>query len=295
MPFDYEIHLRVQAARPVLFERLLRIEHLARWFCGWARIEAKVGGQFQFGGETCIFLPEGRGWNTKIDEGESLRTFAFLWPIQGSATRVSYELEDAGESACRLVARHRGVPVRETTCGSVQDAWRMCLGNLKSIAEGRGDSVRPEHAPPTPGELRVTALIEVEPSRVFQALTEPAQVDHWSTGGVPTGRAKVEASPGGAYALGLPDGPDRILAIEQDRRLVLRWARDRTDLRIVLDLEEKASGTAVYVTATGYPEDTRQIVHDRGRWSDWLVSLKNLVEAGDAGFANPYDAQVWET
>ena len=34
MPFDYEFLLRIQAPRPVVFEKLLRIEHLARWFSG---------------------------------------------------------------------------------------------------------------------------------------------------------------------------------------------------------------------------------------------------------------------
>src|SRR5574340_1751343 len=99
MSFDYEFLLRVHAPRPTVFEKLLRIEHLARWFCGWCRIEPKVGGKFQFGGETCLVLPEGRGWETTLDEGETLRRFAFTWPIQGHATRVAYELQDDGREA----------------------------------------------------------------------------------------------------------------------------------------------------------------------------------------------------
>src|SRR5574337_963589 len=120
MVFDYEFLLRVRAPRPTVFEKLLRIEHLARWFCGWCRIEPKVGGKFQFGGETCLILPEGRGWETTIAEGETLKHFAFMWPIRGAATRVAYELEDAGESTL-LRARHVGVPMRDSTCGTIQD------------------------------------------------------------------------------------------------------------------------------------------------------------------------------
>lgn len=293
MACDYEFHLRIKMPRPVVFEKLLRIEHLARWFCGWSRIEPKVGGKFQFGGETCIVLPQGRGWETTIDEGETLRRFAYTWPIQGSTTRVSYELEDDGSEATKLRVRHGGVPMKDTTCGTIQDAWRMCLGNLKSISEGRGDSVRPDHAPVTSRELRLSNLIEATPERIFAAFTDPVQLDHWSTGGVPNGKARVDPRAGGVYSMGWEDGPDRILEYEPGRRIVLRWPRTQGDLRIDFSLEPKSSGTAIYLSSTGYGEkETAEVLYHRGGWSDLLVCLKNFIEGGDSGFANAYDAQV---
>lgn len=295
MPFDYEFNLRIRAPRPVVFERLLRIEHLSRWFCGWSRIEPKVGGTFKFGGETCIVLPDRMGWETTIDEGEILRRFAFTWPIRSTSTRVSYDLEDATDGATRLRAHHRGVPMRETTCGTTQDAWRMCLGNLKSIAEGRSDSVRPDHAPVTAPELRLTVLVEAPPPRVFEALTNPSHVDHWSTGGVPAGLARVEARAGGTFDFGWPEGPNRILEIATGRRLSLGWPKGEGNLRVTLDLEEKASGTAIYLSSTGFSaHQLEEILRHRGRWSDLLVCLKNYVEGGDSGFENRYEAQVQE-
>lgn len=295
MAYDYEFLLRVHAPRATVFEKLLRIEHLARWFCGWSRIEPKVGGKFQFGGETCLVLPEGRGWETTIDEGETLQRFAFTWPFRGTATRVSYDLRDQGPDATLLTVRHLGVPVKASTCGTIQDAWRMCLGNLKSITEGRSDSVRPDHAPVVSRELRLSNLIEAEPARIFAALTDAAQVDHWSSGAVPQGKARVEPRVGGGFSMGWDDGPDRIMEFEPDRRLVLRWPRQKGDLRAAFDLEPKSSGTAVYLTSTGYGEgEAAEILHHRGAWSDLLVCLKNLLEGGDAGFANAYDTQVRE-
>ncbi len=296
MAYEYDIRMRIRAPRPIVFERLLRIEHLARWFCGWARIEPKVGGSFKFGGETCIVRPEGRGWETTIDEGKTLQRFAFTWPIRSAITRVSYELSDESGDATILRARHLGVPMRDSTCGTVQDAWRMCLGNLKSISEGRGDSMRPDHSPVDSNSLRLSALIEAGSKRVFAALTTPEQVDHWSTGGVPRGKACVELRPGGDFSMGWDDGPDRILEVETQRRLVLRWPRTAGDLRVAFDLETKASGTAVYLTSTGYGEgETNEILYHRGGWSDLLVCLKNFIEGVDSGFLDPYDAQVRET
>ena len=295
MAYDYEFLVRIAAPRATVFEKLLRIEHLARWFCGWCRIEPKVGGTFRFGGETCLVLPEGRGWETTIDEGETLKRFAFTWPIGGQATRVSYALEDAGDGTL-LKVRHADVPVRDTTCGSLQDAWRMCLGNLKSIAEGRSDSVRPDHTPVTAAELALSNLIEAPADRTFAALVDPGQLDHWTTGGMPEGRAQVEPRVGGAFLPGRGAPAGRVVAIETDRRLVLEWPRGEFAARVELRLEPNSSGTAVYLHKTGYPPGHEAtVLQDRGLWSDLLVCLKNFVEGGDAGFANAYDAQMRET
>src|SRR6267143_689371 len=110
MPFDYNF--------------MMRIEPLSRWFCGWSRIEPKVGGSFKFGGETCIIPPEGRSWETTIDQGEVLRRFAFRWPIQGAETRVSYDLDDGPGETAVLRAQHRGLPTLAIPGGSLQDLWR---------------------------------------------------------------------------------------------------------------------------------------------------------------------------
>src|SRR3972149_1508655 len=61
MGTDYDIRMRIRAPRGVVFERLLRIEHLARWFCGWARIEPRVGGGVQIGGGGGAGPPTGSG------------------------------------------------------------------------------------------------------------------------------------------------------------------------------------------------------------------------------------------
>jgi uncharacterized protein YndB with AHSA1/START domain len=295
MVFDYEFRLRIKAPRPTVFEKLLRIEHLARWFCGWSRIEPKVGGKFQFGGETCIVQPEGRGWETRIEEGETLRRFAFTWPLHGIATRVAYVLEDAGVDTL-LSARHQGVPMKDSTCGTVQDAWRMCLGNLKSIAEGRSDSVRPDHTPVVGNELRLSNLIEVPTDTLFGSLTDPVQVDVWSTGGMPHRRTTFGAAEASAFFFAPGDAPTEVSSLDPNTKVRLTWPRKGYTLTVVISLEPKASGTAIYVSATGYPAGSEAaILRDRGRWSDLLVSLKNFLEAGDAGFANAYEDQVRET
>src|SRR2546426_9639594 len=115
MSFDYHFKMQLAAPRAVVFERLLRIEHLSRWFCGWCRIEPKVGGTFKFGGETCVIPPEGRALESTIEEGGVLRRLAFTLPIQCAKTRLSYELEGSPGERGVLQGGRRKVPLSDTT------------------------------------------------------------------------------------------------------------------------------------------------------------------------------------
>jgi len=169
----------------------------------------------------------------------------------------------------------------------------MCLGNLKSIAEGRTDSVRPDHSPATGPELRLTVLIEAKPSAVFGAFADPAQLDHWSTGGLPRGAATVEARPGGTFSFGWDAGPMQVTEWKTDQHIALRWSRHTSGFVIKFDFEEKSSGTAIYFGLAGFAaEDTEDIVRQRGRWSELFVCLKNFLESGSSGFQNSYEDQI---
>src|SRR5204862_7792408 len=110
---EYEFRTQIEAPRATVFESSLGSGQLSRWSCGSSRIEPKVGGSFKFGGETCSIPPEGRSWDTTIDEGEVRRRFAFRWTIRSSESRVSYALEDGPNGMASLAVRHRGVPIRE--------------------------------------------------------------------------------------------------------------------------------------------------------------------------------------
>ena len=114
-------------------------------------------------------------------------------------------------------------------------------------------------------------------------------------GGVPRQEVHVEPRPGGAFSFESVEEPDSVVEWVPNQRVVLQRPLD-PDRRIRFDFEEKASGTAVYLTASGFRSgDLDGIRRQRGRWSDRLVCLKNFVESGASGFANHYDDQVRET
>src|SRR5207247_8377478 len=116
--------------------------------------------------------------------------------------------------------------------------------------EGRRDSVRPDHSPVSSPDVRLSALIEAAPSKVFDAFANPAHVAHWTTGGVPRQEARVEPRPGGAFSVESVEEPDSVVEWVPNQRVVLKRSLE-PDRRGRFDFEEKACGNADDHNATG--------------------------------------------
>ena len=278
MSHDFRLGVRIRAPKDRVFEHLLTPHHLARWWCSFAQVSPKPGGMFNFGGDYCIVPPEGHAHQCVFTGGEVRKSVTFTWPLFGADTTATWSVEDDGE-ASRFSVAHSGVAQAEGPCGTIRDAYRVCLGNLKAICEGRGDSLRPEYAPVSKPELRLAILLDVPPHAVFDALTDPDRLAAWATRGE---SAQVDSRPGGRYVWG--PRAATVLAVEPDRTLSLAWPGTGA---ATWDLEPKAVGTGVYFRHEGLSGDEQESRILRGWWSSLLVDLKNYVEAGEVGLFEP--------
>ncbi len=257
MALTFEMGIRVRAPRELVFQHLLLPQHLARWFCNFVTFDAKgpaVGTRFRFGGDYAIAAADPPGWTCEIMAGEVLRSVSFRWPLFGADTRVDWRVEEDGEGSIFRVV-HAGVPREDSTCGRFQDAWRVCLGNLKAIAEGRDDSLRPDSSPVAGTGFRLNLLVTAPRERVSNALSDAGTLRAWTEAGDP------------------PVDP-RAFSLEEK-------SGDRTGLSF------RREGPP--------PMDPLEALRLRCRWSDRLVGLKNVVEAGETGFTEPYAGQVTRT
>jgi uncharacterized protein YndB with AHSA1/START domain len=286
VPHDIRLGIRIRAPRDRVFENLLLPHHLARWWCSFAQVSPKPGGAFNFGGDYCIVPPEGHAHKCVFTGGEVRKSVTFSWPLFGGDTTAKWSVEEEGETS-RFSLVHAGIAQAEGPCGTILDAYRVCLGNLKAICENRGDSLRPEYTPPAKPEVQLVILIDVAPEKVFEALAARNHLESWATRG---GAANVDLSPGGRYAWGSTVAS--ILAVEPGRKLSVAWPGTGT---ATFDLEPKASGTGVYFRHEGLPEGARELRNLRGWWSSLLVDLKNYLEAGEVGFLESYDEQQAES
>jgi uncharacterized protein YndB with AHSA1/START domain len=293
MAYELRVGLRIRAPREKVFEHLLTPHHLARWWCNFAQVEPKPGGKFVFGGDYAIAQPEGHAFACKFKGGVVKKSVTFAWPLLGADTSVTWEVLDDGDGTV-LRATHAGLPTLRSTCGSLHDAWRMCLGNLKATVEGRGDSFRPDHSPPRERRIKLDTVLDVPRQRAFGALVSPSELRMWAE---PSREPAADGRVGGTFDLGWRDAkPAHIVAFEPPSVLAVEWPHGPGSTRVAFAFEEKAGDRcALHFVHDGFPaEEDSPIVPMRCRWSDRLVALKNVVESGDAGFTEPYDAQVLE-
>jgi len=289
--YELRIGLRIRAPRDAVFERLLTPHHLARWFCNFAQVEPRPGGKFVFGGDYAIARPEGHAFACRFTGGVVRKSVTFAWPLFGAETAVTWDVEDdAGGSVLRVM--HAGLPTLRSTCGSLHDAWRLCLGNLKAIAEGRGDSFRPDHEAPREMRIPLDTVLDVPRAKAFAAISAVDGLRGWAE---PNREPAVDPRVGGAWDVGWRDArAATIAAIAPPERLAVDWPHGAGATRVAFEFEEKSGDRcALHFVHEGFPvEENSPIVPLRCRWSDRLVALKNVVESGDAGFTEPYDAQV---
>ncbi|HEY4704535.1 MAG TPA: SRPBCC domain-containing protein [Thermoplasmata archaeon] len=292
MALTVRMGIHIRAPREFVFQHLLTPHHLARWFCNFAAFDPRgpaIGTKFRFGGDYAIVAADAPGWTAEILGGEVLKSVTFRWPLPDADTRVEWQVEDAAEGSVMRVV-HSGLPREDGTSGTFQDAWRVCLGNLKSIAEARDDSLRPDSSPLREPRFKLDLLVGVPRPTAFAALTDPARLRAWADTGAP---ATVEPRVDGGYSLGWP-APGRIVAMGPPGLLAVSFPMAGHEPRATFRLEAKSEErSGLYFSFEGFsPEDAAAAFRMRGRWTALLVGLKSLLEAGEVGFTEPYAKQL---
>jgi len=290
MALSLRMGIHIRAPREFVFQHLLTPHHLARWFCNFTQFDPKgpaIGSKFRFGGDYAIVATDPPGWPCTILKGDVLRTVSFTWPVFGADTRVDWRVEDAADGSVLRVG-HDGLPKADSTCGRFHDAWRVCVGNLKAVAEARDDSLRPDSSPVHDGRIRLNVLLDAPASRVFASLVEPGALGAWTESGAP----RIDPRVGGVYGFGGPAGaPGTIAELGPGTNLTVTWPMAGHPTRGTFSLEEKGGNrTGLYFVHEGVPP--AEALRVRCRWSDLLVGLKNFLEAGETGFTEPYGKQV---
>lgn len=133
------------------------------------------------------------------------------------------------------------------------------------------------------GVVEKTLTLSVSPERVWQALTDPAELARWfpdETDLTPAvgGSGWFEWAAHGKYAV-------RIEAMEPPRRLVWTWARDpgveldsvpRTTVEWTLEPRPNG-GTTVHLRESGFTAPKYRDQNDAG-WDKELAELVELLE-----------------
>lgn len=141
-------------------------------------------------------------------------------------------------------------------------------------------------------KFTVSAHIAKPAHEVFEAVADPASLSRYFTTGGAVGRLETGATVMWDFADFPGAFPVDVVEVEQDRRIVLRWAAeeqgesDKPDYKteVVMEFKPLEDGrTLVTITESGWRETQGGLKSSYGNcmgWSQMLCALKCWVERG---------------
>ncbi len=256
---------------------------LAIWFCNKGEINPKLRGSVKLAGDNCVAtsFPE-KEINGSILELEPNRLLKFSWPMAGSASEVTWIIDDKTRY-CDFLVTHDKLPANSL----MMDAWIIYLYNLRSFLTENRPVYRLDYSRLEKGTIRRELFMDVMPAVVFRALTDQRSVRGWFSTA-----AEVEPQVDGKYVAGWkapdgsPIGPQKIIEIVENKKLVYDWSEvgaKAGDL-VTWELLRIGERTRVTLRHSGFPPDQLNRSHTQG-WHSYLLVLKDYCESnGRVGY-----------
>lgn len=261
---------------------------LATWFAEQVDVGASVGAPFRFWGRYTLDAPDAAAATQRITHWEPNARVSFTWHLRGIDSEVTWRLTPTEEGPTKLSIAHElhGTPSGERATHAIEDSWRLALSNIECHLTGE-DFTRVDFALPTT-EIRLVRTIAASPSRVFEALLDPAQVAQWLYAKAP----EIDPRVGGKYVVGwkykvegrdVVGGPTTILALEPDKLLKLDWPDWRGDPAVntqTIRFELAPAGGATQLTFVhdGFARPADIGDYPKG-WSGFLDALAGVATA----------------
>ncbi len=257
-----------------VFAALTEPARLTIWFAEHADVEPRVGGRYRFWGRHTLWAGAERDADQVLTVFEPDRALAYRWTWNGFPTQVSMELTPAdGQVEIGLTQSFDpGFEYERKDC-LVDSYWDVLAENLAHYLRTGRASLLPDFAAQE-RDIHMSIEIDAPPEKVFQALTDPEQLDRWMSTA-----AAIEPDTGGAYSYGWEsgEGPTRIVELIPNRLLVHDWTHPGEHLtQVRWELVPVGKGTRVELTHSAFESEHQNLSHRLG-WNALLFSLSSLV------------------
>jgi uncharacterized protein YndB with AHSA1/START domain len=274
-PLEVAVRRTIPAPPETVFRALVEPQVLAQWFCDSAEVDPRPSGTYAFGGPHAYGGPEtARGHIQRLERN---RLLAFTWPLGGSDTAVTVEL-DGSDKDTELVVRHVGVARLPMESASPKEhlevVWLVLIRQLAAHLAGRRVP-RFDFAEIPPPVVEQEVVVPAPVARVWEMLTVPAQMNRWIARD-----AQVDVQVGGRYSYGWPEeagkyGPMNILELDPPHRLVISWHEGGVVSRVSWNLSpDGVAATRLRLTHEGLSSHPGVLRDYRIGWWDYLAALR---------------------
>jgi uncharacterized protein YndB with AHSA1/START domain len=260
------LRLRVRVLAPIeaVHRALTDAGELRTWLAEHAEVE--LPHRYQFWGR---YTPDGAAPRQRLLHADE-HTLRFSWPLDGRDTTVEIGLTPQPDGHTVLSLSQTPFPTWQEALagtgiqGQLHTFWALALANLVDHVEGRELTGRCDLTSP---EMRARLTIDAAPEAVFDSLINPDTFAQWFGA-----RIGIEPHLGGRFAMGgfeLDAAPAKIIDLDQDRRLGLRWPDGMvTDW----ELEGSAGKTRLTIVQSGFDDANPPY----GGWMGWLGGMAEL-------------------
>jgi len=270
-----KIQIEIAAVPMRVFEALWDSRQLEAWFAEYAFVSHEEW-QYDFWG---IYTPEtpspveGAHPLVEFKKNDELR---YAWRLRDTDTLVKYRVERSARGTL-LTLIHEYVPLPRKREYSLTDYWAYLLENLRNYVERDDVSPRLDFSDVPYGKVQLEVRIQASREEVFQALTDPEQLDRYISR-----RAIVEPESGGVYDFGWgKGGPGRVLDFQHNERLSHTWDyRNEPATQVTWTLEDHSEYTLLRLVHDGF-DPTRPCDDYRIAWAGYLAWIKSLIETGE--------------
>lgn len=268
-----------------VWKALITPSELTSWWCDFAAVTPERTGSFAFGGphvygDSAVSLEEAEARPCGILTLDPERELEIQWQLHGVTTRVQFLLENELEST-----RLRVLQCADRAPGWSPEPgpswWAVALPALRAHVEKGAPELRVAlSARSLQGAVELEVQLTTFPWVIWNKLSSPAELRRWWSPA-----AEIEPTPGGRFSLSLPgEGPTRVLALEEERRLRHDWTwSDGSASEIEWTLQEEDDAVRVRVVEVArqgqgtLPHAARLL-----RWASALLDLKRMSERGIA-------------
>ena len=275
------ISCTVRSSLEQLWSSVTHAPHLQDWFTEHATIDLHAGGFIQFGG--CYTPGNPVEVHGIIQEIIPLTRVRFTWPMHAHPTEVTFLLTSQADRST-LEVLHSGLALPTARVGrmdlhhQMMCFWENALANLQARIEIGQSGFRLDYLSIASSLVERCIKIEASPGRVWQALTDPEELNRW----VATGAA-VDLRPGGTYSYGWEENghsgyPLKVESLDPPHRLVHTWDDDGFVERVTWTLIPLREGTATRLLLQHEMHDPANGEGYRIGWPGFLNRLWWLLQ-----------------
>ena len=271
------LKIRIEAEPTRIFDAITNPLKMSIWFCNKGEVNLKLRGAVHLSGENCVATTfKEKEIKGAISELDPNRLIKFTWPINGSQSEVTFQIDEK-RGFCDFLVTHDKIPEN----AMMMDAWIIYLYNLQSLLQLNRPSYRLDYTRLDKGTIRREMFIEALPPAIYKALTDQRDLRVWFAP-----EAEVEAQVDGKYLTGWkspsgdPDGPGKVVELIENKKVAYDWRYSggpSGDL-VTWELLRIGEKTRVTLKHSGFPPEADTKGFTQG-WHAYLLTLKDYCES----------------